>query len=184
MTTKQRKLRLAVAADVIASLKYLEVYAGNGYILDIDPSKLHFTKGSKVVAREIQKQGCEVCALGACVLSLVALDNDFDFLKASGESAENFNSLDLDHFRDRLLEVFSPVQLCLIETAFERDEMGARDVDNLDSDDLQPWLEAAIKFGNKFGYSSKRLRAIMKNILDNNGVFTPPLPKPDLKNIE
>ena len=61
-----------------------------------------------------------------------------------------------------LKKYFTVPQLNLIEIAFEQTEIFKH-----------PLKSKAIKFGEQYKHPKSRLRAILNNILENNGVFKP-----------
>lgn len=164
------ELRVEVAKDVLKHLKTLRVLAGNTYVWSRN-SNVDYDKPSQTIARDLQKNGCEVCALGACFLSLVALKNEFDF-----DGKTIFTRREITN---RLRSVFSDAQMDLIEEAFERyveaTPYGAK----------EKRLNAfARKYRNNNTYydtgrgydvvcGDRRLRAIMNNIIENKGTFKP-----------
>lgn len=172
-TKKMRKQAVAVAEDVLASLGKLVPSAGSfvkNYELPPNFNKLA-TANEQAQAL---KPACRVCALGACFLSTVTLYNAFEF---------KFNRwpdrviVGDENMFNRLRAIFTPVQLYLIENAFENGNGYFRDNINLGEIGLKfstaPDRTAAVKFGRRFKTATTRLRAIMKNIVANEGVFIP-----------
>ena len=72
-------------------------------------------------------------------------------------------------FSNGLNSLFSYSQLRLIEIAFERGLGAFKDYDY----NLEPSTKRAAQFGRKFKTEKSRLRAIMKNIVENKGTFIP-----------
>jgi hypothetical protein len=66
---------------------------------------------------------------------------------------------------DYLTSYFSPEQIGLIELAFERGD-GWYPADTTDDDN-------AVEFGERYQYNTNRMKAIMQNIINNNGTFVP-----------
>lgn len=175
LTAEQKRLlRVAVAKDVIKSLKLVKVTRGTwvNFHGNLEVEAAHFKGDSKKIANAIKKN-CEVCGIGACFLSLVALDNKFEF--------DTFH-IPQEAMFDRLKQVFSKEQIILIENAFERgtggfsDEYSAFDqigMSELTFKRLEKKREQAIAFGEAHVVSVNRLRAIMKNIIANEGTFKP-----------
>jgi len=110
--------------------------------------------------------------------------NKFDF-KAF------FSMADASMLRERLKEAFTFDQMVLIERAFECDSsLGLAssyvsletEVDNFgerpEAKDVHKASADAETFGRKYDDSKKRLAAIMRNIIRNNGEF---IPKPQRK---
>lgn len=165
------ELRVEVAKDVLKHRKTLRVLAGNTYVKSSHINEVNYSKPSQDIARDLQKKGCEVCALGACFLSLVALKNEFDL--------DGSMILTRREITNRLRSVFSDAQMDLIEEAFEWD------VEDLPYGAKEKRLNAfACKYRSNNTYydpsrgydvacSDRRLRAIMKNIIENKGTFKP-----------
>jgi len=174
---QKQTLRIAVAKDVLKSLPMLNVEQGTYLEGDVPDALL--AKDSKTVAAALKKN-CTVCALGACFVSLVAIDNKFKFSFADRKCTDYGGNVD-DNGNDmfaRLRKLFSPVQLALIESAFECRSMG--DDCALDYDAVN-WLELAIMFGKEVEDDTNRLRAIMNNIVANKGLF---IPMPNMKSLQ
>ena len=165
------ELRVQVAKDVLKHLKTLRVLAGNTYVWTDGVDDVDYEKPSQKIARSLQKNGCEVCALGACFLSLVALKNEFDF---DGKTIFTRSEI-----TNRLRSVFSDAQMDLIEEAFEWDvedtPYGARE--NRLSAFARKYHNNNTYFDSARGFvvvcGDRRLRAIMKNIIENKGTFKP-----------
>jgi hypothetical protein len=194
LTPKQERA-IAVAKDVLKSIKrYKAIRTGKAFVKMYSPKtkykdgKYEDTevekiieankKDSKATAKKLQPY-CEVCGLGACLMSVVTLENKFKF---SGLDGQYNNMIETDDMVRRLKAVFSMHQMYLIENAFERGRgyFQPSNVWNLDphvnEKQIEIWessRQAAITFGKKYGAAADRLRAIMKNIIANEGVFVP-----------
>ncbi len=184
--TKQEKadLRVKVAKDVLESLSTLRV--GTGEFAVLHSAELTSTilkkKDSKKIAKELKKH-CDVCALGACLLSTVALTNDFNFSKSIIDSDEEYMAVGGPELVKRLLKVFSKEQILLIENAFETGDgwlsngwgnesfIGYKTSDEVDK--IKDKVDSAIDFGNMYVNPKGRLEAIMQNIVKNKGTFIP-----------
>jgi hypothetical protein len=175
MTKTQRKKAVRVATDVLAQIKARGkfvvtpgTYAEISGVFTSDPNDpWHSVKVADDLQTFLKKhakpKSCHVCALGACFLANV-------------EKTDNVPYLDSTHRRDEITEnlskIFSEGQMGLIEAAFERSsDYGYKGDDNDNTYDL---VEAAVEFGERYDDPTKRLRAIMKNIIKNNGEFVPP----------
>ena len=163
------ELAVTIAQDVLKSIPaYFGIIEHETFVRigddDLEYGKMAAiteTKDSKLIAQKIKKY-CEVCALGACFLSVVALTNKYDF-----GLSDNIDLSGEDVFK-RLKSVFSLKQLYLIENAFELGQGFSAQRSRWHTDYL-----AAISFGKKYDRPKSRLRAIMKNIIANEGVFIP-----------
>ncbi len=154
MTISQKqKMRIAVAKDVIKSLPTLNVEQGT-YLEGNAPIGLK-SKGSKAVAKALKK--------------------DFKFGNFEGDYGEENHNVEAGYNKifDRLKTIFSSVQLALIETAFEKCHMGTNKFSYAKRVALEPWLNLAVEFGVENYDDSDNLRAIMKNIVANDGLFIP-----------
>lgn len=121
---------------------------------------------------------CEVCALGACLMSLTKFKNQINFddinkskgFLVSGSKIQNL-----------LLSLFSPEQIALIESAFEggfNDNESLRVARYLTSEYRVNRIHEQLNLNScnfyfKYSSSEKRLIAIMENIINNKGTFKP-----------
>lgn len=158
--------RVAIAEDVIETLDVGRMYvsSGTGYHRLRDWAKGVFGKyeATALSLRVRGKTRCTVCAIGAACLSAVGLYNDAQQLE---DETLGIYGPDSDNMRDVLARWFTRVQLDLIESAFEKDYFGI--------DANGDALRRAIKFGERYLGDEERLRAIMGNIIDNDGTFRP-----------
>lgn len=155
-TKEQRKMARLIAADVLKTMRYLKV-ATDAYIIAPDA----------LVACDIQSaplkdlRSCTVCALGAMYVSRARLFNDFVF---PGEF-QQISSVPTSVYPE-----IGRNNAGLIESAFEG-------LDRTTTDMPIEALRASIAFGKRYSDHRKRLRAIMRNVIENKGVFRPPVPK-------
>ncbi len=174
-TAKQKRLAVRVAKDVLASIKLLDIQWGSYMTLNEIPTALvDKARTSKAQAKLLKTGNCRVCALGACMISLVALENDYQFT-FSPEYDDDYNMASTSTIAvyytgitNRLLQAFPPEQQWLIEDAFEMANMHGY---------IGGWTPRAIRFGEQYDTPRKRLRAIMKNIIRNGGTFIPTVVK-------
>lgn len=143
--TKARK-RVAIAKDTIEALNARKIVAKCGVYLAHDAE----LNGDKLP----NDYACKACALGSMFVGLTTRVKD---LSVKGHQCRS-------HITEDLSKYFSDIQLDMVESAFEQREMG--------------WAHSyktrpAKEFGNKYSDSDDRLRAIMQNIIDNNGTFKP-----------
>lgn len=177
-----------VAKDVLAQVKAKRykpkvgtyVYVANGY---------KFEGSIKENFNKIEE--CQVCALGSMLMSSTHLGNilttsditaflDRDFLRRSEKVTELFYS------------IFNDKQLLLIETAFEgytyffelnktlikkqfQKDFRYHESSDRYADEILTFDEtlACEMFHRKYPAAEKRLNAICRNIIKNNGVFIP-----------
>lgn len=109
---------------------------------------------------------CSVCAIGSIFLSYIRLKNKvpLDFLTPSCFSGY---TCDKKAMLTKLRDAFSTNQMNLIEAAFEM--MSIELECNYDADSLA----RALAFGSRYTDDKKRLRAILLNVVKNNGEFKP-----------
>ena len=104
------------------------------------------------VVREEGTRDCVVCARGAAVLAKASLWDDFKVVDEMGVKVVNESA-----------RMFGKKQCAMIESAFEGSEIGLpKDV-----------LKKCHKFHYKYDDPTKRLQAIMRNVIRNGGVFVP-----------
>lgn len=169
---KKTKAEMAVdvANDVLKNLRYIRnIETGTyceGSILDIG---LDNPKGSVQPYINDLTKHCDVCALGACFLSYIRLHNKVTFEEIVDSYEGDYLSPGSTFIITKLKKVFSPEQIDLIECAFERSVFN-RTVKNTFTTKRR---DKAIEFGSRYLDDKERLRAIMKNIVKNNGKFVP-----------
>lgn len=154
--TKKQK-RIECVKDVLARLRYRNVEEGyylNTFLQNLPDSV------EKPTAKELRQfEKCEACAKGNLFLSHLRLYDGFTCNQIRYEgNLEDIQS-------DALTEYFDQDQLNLIENAFEGCTI--KRVNNSYEN------EKAKEFGKKFSKPKARLRAICKNILENDGTFIP-----------
>lgn len=149
--------RVTIAKDVIKQLKLKTMEAEHGVYLDLyDPPAVN---GDAQLCDVIAGQKCQVCALGGMMIASVLLANELQvsdvwwggerLYAVSGESCFTY-----------LSRFFPREQLKAIEAAFE----GWTEIEH----------RTVNKFSPKLRGATKRLTAVMKNIIENNGTFVWP----------
>jgi hypothetical protein len=180
-TPEQKQLAVEVAKDVLKTLAENNGFIPktcSGFVIPAYQTEdaLEGISNSKIQAAILKKGECGVCALGACLVSLVSMRNEFDFLKPSGGVM----------IVKRLTQIFTPEQCALIECAFECVVRSSAfivmnlDIDVLgypifETDEMDQKVRLAVAFGSQYHTSRDRLIAIMENIIHNNGDFIPVL---------
>ena len=155
---------VAIAQDVLERLSLHELHVAENYYLRRIYDVLVGTNPS-IDARELLtriEDKCTVCALGACLLSYIRL---YDDVKVN----DLRNGMDESNIYRHLGKYFTPHQLKLIEVAFELSDRAGPVSVILNNDDYN----AANTFGRGYEGPVGRLRAIMENIIANDGVFKP-----------
>jgi len=163
---------LDLAKDLLLLMKAKKFKAAgpdnnpNGrHYLSMDPEVCqNFAGNSLQKVMKLKKfKPCMGCAMGGLLLAFVDKRNQLEVpvhsLKYSG---------DPDIIVEKLKGIVSERQLYLIEAAFEVDA----DIHDIDSD---IWKDAAVQFGQAHGTPYKRLTAILHNMMENKGIFIPPI---------
>lgn len=171
--SERKKLRIAVARDVIDSLPAFGhvkpgewvtslPYSHHGALSPYERRQLFKKRDSRVIAERL-KADCTVCGLGAAFLSLVTLTNDYQFtLTDTGRYCVTRDVIDSTKLTDMLAKlrtVFATKDLYLIESAFECGR-------NCSFGRVPQCIEArnaAIQFGHQHIAPAVRLKAIMQN---------------------
>jgi len=164
MTKKEKERaekRIEVVKDVLKRLRYLNLSTSNYlWIENIDDIGGEKVKESDLANKYLSKleKKCLVCAKGALFLSHIRKYNEIKMDKVF-----QFDFSPNDCLAD--LKEFDQDNLDLIEAAFQQLEYY--------EDGLE---KRAVYFGKQFDYKDKkdRLKAILKNMLENDGVFVPP----------
>lgn len=169
--------RVAIAKDVLKHLRSLKV--GTGYYFN-GPIFKGGAKGDDTQKHLKKLVKCEVCALGACLISHVRLFDEVPLTKVAdfgrydeyydkeaGKGSFEFKSDRPVHI---LKKYFSRHQLNMIEAAFEQNNPFGGDLEE---------LSKAIEFTEGIYEPKDRLKAIMKNIVENDGTFVPTPGVPD-----
>lgn len=173
------KARVAIAKDV---LKWMDTQKmdvqQSGYLLSKTGSLF---SGLDVLdnadlKEKLQGKECQVCALGAVFLTTVDRFNQVGCadLLDEGDWRGGALSLKRRHLTNYLEKYFAPLQLCLIESAFECGSF--RTGFNSNHSALKKIAKAeqyGVKLHRKGLGPDKRLRKIMNNIIKNNGTFKP-----------
>jgi hypothetical protein len=194
MNKTQRKKAVAIAKDVLLQIKnlnvlqciYLEI-EGQNPTVECEGESLQ-----KFLPELLKDKKCSVCALGACFLSHVNLFNNFD---VSSELAQ-YGTEDTDGMFKLLTQSLGTKNMALIESAFELEDF----VDGHLCEELGGYFPAgyiprekkipfalvlaAVAFGAKHKDSSRRLAAIMRNVIKNDGEFVVTPTKKQIKDAE
>jgi hypothetical protein len=149
---------------VLAQLRLERYIATTGTYVQLDTFNcnrdIDLNESFKQVFKEDKNIVCDVCALGSAFVSLVNIEN-----KCSVNQMKNVSGM-----FERLAKHFGYDNLALMESAFECISMG-RGESSL-SDDT---LDVAAAWGRRYADDKQRLRAIMLNVIRNNGDFKIPV---------
>jgi hypothetical protein len=167
----------SVAADVLQRLSTFRLKKGR-YIagtLTSNPEEIAPSTDLQELVSDVQ-MNCEVCAIGACLISKARLfDNvpalkllhEYDTVPGALTSGTRIN-VDRKAIEHHLDDVFTPLQLSMIESAFEMSIMG----EDLVPEPQWDYLRGASMFGQRYDENPYgRVAAVMQNIIDNDGVF-------------
>lgn len=165
--------RVAIAKDVLDSLKTRKIIASAGTYVGGKPEDLmslneiwdenksdYVTKDEKDgkqfrdVLVENNLPSCTACAVGSIFMCTVLRHDDI--------TVNDCNSGDDESMRSYLKKFFTRTQLDLMESAFEKGGFGYTNR-----------TENAIDFGKLYRTDNERLKAIMENVVRNNGTFNP-----------
>lgn len=126
---------------------------------------------------DIVQENCQVCALGACLLSKARVFDDLPFLTIKDPAGSKLGDIYVttEPVYNSLSDILGFGNALLIECAYQRSDMaGYTDVRGLGSDGVsKKKILAAVAFGRKFQEPQDSLKAIMENVIENNGVFIP-----------
>lgn len=118
-----------------------------------------------------QGVSCTVCALGSLMLSLVRYRNNVTVRDFEQNAFEYDRIHRGNEDKTGITKYFTNAQRILIESAFEKGCGFFRNDRNISIGEKK--VARAVKFGEKYEDKTKRLVAIMKNIVTNNGIFKP-----------
>lgn len=167
--------KVIVAKDVLKHIKSKKYRANAGqYFLNINlEGGVLDSDGIKENIKKIKR--CDVCAMGACLLSATSYLNKLTFHDLPHATDNTSDSWEL------LIKIFSAKELTLIENCFE----GENGDSGFGIKRVGAYLGGAIpdnaiyrQYYVEFTDDQKRLTAIMKNIIRNKGKF---IPKQDIK---
>lgn len=166
MTIKPNLKAIEIAKDVLANLDGLNVRRGSFLrpreVYEADKTASKYMRLKRYVSRLVfAKKECKVCALGAIYLS------SFNLPEFKGQSPANITGSETDRNVIECAKSIFGTDAAEIETAFElgagwgAGRLGYQAIQN------------AGRFGQRFHDAKLRLRAIMQNVIDNDGNFIP-----------
>lgn len=152
---KPRK-RVAIASEVLSQLGVNRIEPTTQTHASVDSWKNGRPKtGSHLMTEIIKAKKLSADAIGALFVGTALRDSNMTVSHTtSGTSLVSENQM-----TKTVKRYFSLSQIALIRGAFRVSS--------------NPWLKDAAKFGKKFSSRKDRLKAIMSNIVDNNGTFQP-----------
>lgn len=176
MTEKaiRSKRRVQIAEDVLAWLrtKRLNVVTGSYCVFDEGFMPYGYTLGTSLqkILPEIvtSRKPCQVCAKGAMFIAAVDRYNKVQLRDANGDGFSNREII------KAMKAYFSKRTLDLIEVAFECKDANFEFSNGYNQPVTNRVARNAIEFGKRYQDPRARLRAIMRNLISNNGDFVPP----------
>lgn len=169
MRRPMNKKAVVIARDVLKHLRGLRLREGwyiKGSVCE-DISEKSLKEHVDLVQKE-----CEVCLLGACLLSKIRLYDEVD-LDAISSRTHKTTSFCVDFYVDRdralrlLFDVFSEEQMDLMETVFEKGIVPFFPEAGEDE------LNRAVAFGQRYKTKKACVKAVMENVIANRGYFDP-----------
>ena len=174
--------RVHVAKDVIEQLNNSVYKASKGnYIskVNLNTASFYHTDSETTAVPDIdvkttidKLKSCNVCAMGACILSITKFKNKLKWRTLLAHK----NFTEYSPVIEMLQSLFSPYQLALIEAAFEgryNDSFTDRVAKTLGVRRLSDEDELKCRKFNYLNTDFDNLRLIMQNIIDNKGTFKP-----------
>lgn len=170
--------RIAIAKDVLVQLDAEKMKAGDTYCeIQFESLKSEEFGLKEYVSKKVELQTllpkvkkCKVCAIGSMFISKVALGNqckvDVEDYFGEGKAIVDSNLNDDDMIIRNLKGIFTKTELRYIEYAYE-----GRDVDGSFTSRSENFHDTVEKFYKSFRSRTFRLRAIMENIIKNEGTF-------------
>ena len=153
-----KRQRIAIAEDVLAQLKAKSYRAEQGtYVQSYGLENLLDTKNVDLqTALLSDAPQCNVCGLGAAFCSMARL-------------GDNATLDDVNSIHEMLEPIFGWEQVVLIESAFEGDDFSSGQRYTLSEEEMK----ACQSFFDKRPDDNKRLAAIFRNVIKNEGTFKP-----------
>jgi len=166
---KSRKKAVAIAKDVIAQIKNLQLKEGTYFqgLVTVPPR----VSDAQDLIGPITKK-CTVCGIGACFISSIRLFDEMPIHRLQPSFSDRdspFLSMSGDAIRSHLDRFFDGRDLRLIEAAFECStglafRLGYPRIGLKEA-------ERAQEFGERFKNRRRRLAAIMENVVKHKGRF-------------
>jgi|GEM_PF-2108353 hypothetical protein len=164
--------RVIIAKDVLKQLDAGRYGASVGaYVrIPIYNNGFYADKADDIQSNFNKVKTCSVCAIGSCLMSITHFKNKLKFRDVIFQSSLHGEAKEL------MSKYFTPRQLSMIEIAFEKryssgfSNYARGAFGYIPSQDE---IDASLLFGSKIYSDTKRLRAIMQNIITNKGEFIP-----------
>lgn len=160
----KRDKRIAIAKDVIAQINADIYTASRGQYISFVGDKISYDK--TIQSCSPSALTCICCARGAAIISAARLFNQTNLTTEDWEQTWGGDASWNIYER----KFFTPRMSRMMEVAFERDTVGEI-IGNVEKTDI----DAARKYGYDLSDdANQRLKQIMQNIIDNNGMFVVP----------
>lgn len=194
LTRNQRKVLIATdALALIATEKFTPMpgtyWSPNWNSDQVTTARDHVGPLDPLAA---SSEGCEVCALGACFVASFLRDGVCETEEPLAMSTSlvgvklRATLSSCKQVSNRLARYFDPIEIGLMETAFEISPDYAyraspiEVISEADPDgykrarlERQGIIQPALEFGRRYANPKDRLEAILKNVIDNCGEFKP-----------
>lgn len=160
--------RVTLANDVLLRIRLRKIRPLMGNIISLDFRNKTIGVGASETQRLVNKKKCEGCAKGALLFAWIG---NFDSFGGTAFGRIDNHSLSWG-FPDELKEVFGKRLLSAIEVAFEKSFFSWSQLDSLVGEMVNETnaLRKAFPIRNV----SRRMTAIFKNIVKNNGRLVVP----------
>lgn len=159
MTPQQRRRAVLIAGDVLKWMRTRRLKIKQGtYVSFVDDPDVGTPLRPVLKTFVTAQRPCTVCALGACLIAKIDRYN-------AVEMPDGYAGFTHASTKAGISDIFSGRQMVLIENAFEG---------NIGFDEDEELARAAVTFGLRTADPRRRLRRIMRNIIENRGVFVPP----------
>lgn len=168
-TVKKNEMRVAVAKDLLKCIKNGNITPITSYYCSLDETIVKRLEPSTQLQSLVPEIHCESCAIGSMFLAWVHLNNNITVEEFTGREGDYgpFSLNDDYTMREYLSKTFSGKQLSMIETAYMGGEFGQWGPVTLTITER----EACHRFYKKYADKAKRLEAIMRNVIKNDGQF-------------
>ena len=177
MSTKKKQtkaqIRVAIARDVLKRLDTKKLKAANNGYLNLKVTPTEKNRDSDFKSVLARQPVCTVCAIGGLFVSCCSKFNELPTSTILDRPKQDTDRPGYIHFEPLvpyLENYFSAEQLALVETAFEGSVVGNLDHQEVSADQEENACAIYYKHPNR---PTARLRAIMQNIIDNDGTFVP-----------
>lgn len=154
---------LDLANDVLKLLEAKKIFAETGCLISGEWENKHVQN----------LETCYVCAKGALLVAHADIKQEtleYPIQYITEQQNDRLN------FEDYFAGIATYRQLSMIEAAFELTDFNWRNITKEQDPTWEEDMQRAVNWGKSFDYeteTTERLKAIMENIIENNGIFKP-----------